>query len=88
MVIGPTSSTLTNLVFSKKGTRVVEIIPKYKYDYVVNLGGYVDHINKKKTFRAHYLGTKNLFEFFKNKSHKNFTTEILKTIENRIKKRS
>ena len=28
-------------------------IAKYKYDYVVNLGGYVDHINKAKTYRAH-----------------------------------
>ena len=33
MIIGPTSSALTNLVFSKKGTRVIEIIPKYKHDY-------------------------------------------------------
>ena len=33
VIIGPTSSALTNLVFSKKGTRVIEIIPKYKYDY-------------------------------------------------------
>jgi len=48
------------------------LISKYKYDYVVNLGGYVDHINKKKTFRAHYLGAKNLFEFFKDKKIKSF----------------
>ena len=33
VIIGPTSSALTNLVFSKKGTHVIEIIPKYKYDY-------------------------------------------------------
>ena len=33
VIIGPASSALTNLVFSKKGTRVIEIIPKYKYDY-------------------------------------------------------
>ena len=33
VIIGPTSSALTNLVFSKKGTRVIEIIPKYKYEY-------------------------------------------------------
>ena len=33
VIIGPTSSALTNLVFSKKGARVIEIIPKYKYDY-------------------------------------------------------
>jgi UDP-glucose 4-epimerase len=30
----------------------------------VNLGGYVDHTNKKKTFRSHYLGCKNLAEIF------------------------
>ena len=47
-------------------------IAKYKYDYVVNLGGYVDHINKRKTFRAHYLGVKNLFEVFKDKKIKSF----------------
>jgi len=33
VIIGPSSSALTNLVFSKKGTRVIEIVPKYKYDY-------------------------------------------------------
>ena len=33
VIVGPTSSALTNIVFSKKGTRVIEIIPKYKYDY-------------------------------------------------------
>ena len=33
VIVGPTSSALTNLIFSKKGTRVIEIIPKYKYDY-------------------------------------------------------
>ena len=48
------------------------LISKYKYDYAVNLGGYVDHINKKRTFRDHYLGAKNLFEFFKDKKIKSF----------------
>jgi len=37
VIIGPTSSALTNLVFSKKGTRVIEIIPKYKYNYETTL---------------------------------------------------
>ena len=32
------------------------------FDYVVNLGGYVDHSNKKKTFKSHYIGCKNLTE--------------------------
>ena len=47
-------------------------IAKYKYDYVVNLGGYVDHINKTKTYRTHFLGAKNLFNVFKNKKLKSF----------------
>ena len=34
------------------------------FDYVVNLGGYVDHSNKKKTFQSHYIGCKNLAEIF------------------------
>ena len=32
------------------------------YKFVVNLGGYVDHSNKKKTFESHYTGCKNLTE--------------------------
>ena len=34
------------------------------FDYVVNLGGYVDHSNKKKTYKSHYIGCKNLAEIF------------------------
>ena len=34
------------------------------FSYVVNLGGYVDHTNKKKTFKSHYIGCKNLAEIF------------------------
>ena len=34
------------------------------FNYVVNLGGYVDHSNKKKTFKSHYEGCKNLAEIF------------------------
>ena len=40
------------------------------FKYVVNLGGYVDHSNKKKTFKSHHIGCKNLTEvFFKKKPH-------------------
>ena len=39
---------------------------KTKYDYVVNLGGYVDHSNKTKTYNSHYIGCKNR-EVFKNR---------------------
>jgi len=34
------------------------------FNYVVNLGGYVDHSDKKKTFESHYTGCKNLTEIF------------------------
>ena len=41
---------------------------KKTFNYVVNLGGYVDHVNKKKTFKSHYIGCKNLTEIFLNKT--------------------
>ena len=37
---------------------------KKNFNFVVNLGGYVDHINKKKTYNTHFLGLKNLVEIF------------------------
>ena len=40
---------------------------KKPFDYVVNLGGYVDHTNKKKTFKSHYNGCRNLVEIFAKK---------------------
>ena len=40
--------------------------------YVVNLGGYVDHSNKKKAFKSHYIGCKNLVEIFLKKRPKAF----------------
>lgn len=45
---------------------------KTKFDYVVNLGGYVDHSNKKKTYQSHFVGVKNLAKIFQNKKINNF----------------
>ena len=42
------------------------------FDYVVNLGGYVDHSDKKKTFKSHYEGCKNLAEIFIKKTPLSF----------------
>ena len=56
-------SDITNKKLLKKNTNNT-------YDYVVNLGGYVDHSNKKKTFKSHYVGCKNLAQIFLKK--KNF----------------
>ena len=45
---------------------------KKNFNYVVNLGGYVDHSNKEKTFKSHYIGCKNLTEIFLKKTPKAF----------------
>ena len=45
---------------------------KKDFDYVVNLAGYVDHSNKKKTLESHYIGCKNLASLFLNKKIKKF----------------
>ena len=45
---------------------------KNNFDYVVNLGGYVDHSNKKKTFLSHYNGCKNLADIFLRKKPSSF----------------
>lgn len=45
---------------------------KKKYNYVINLGGYVDHTKKKKTYNSHYLGCKNLATIFLGKKIERF----------------
>ena len=45
---------------------------KNSFDYVVNLAGYVDHSNHKKTYKSHYLGCKNLADIFFKKPIKAF----------------
>ena len=45
---------------------------KEKFDYVVNLGGYVDHSNKKLTYNSHYKGCVNLVNLFKKSKIKAF----------------
>jgi nucleoside-diphosphate-sugar epimerase len=45
---------------------------KKNFQYVVNLAGYVDHSNKVKTYKSHYLGCKNISNFFLKKKIKRF----------------
>ncbi len=45
---------------------------KDAYDYVVNLGGYVDHSNTTKVIKSHFQGCKNLTKFFLKKKIKSF----------------
>lgn len=43
-----------------------------EFDVVVNLSGYVNHKEKKKTYLTHYQGCKNLADFFLEKKIKSF----------------
>lgn len=45
---------------------------KTNYDFVVNFGGYVNHNEKLKTYKSHYVGCKNLANIFKKKKIKSF----------------
>ena len=45
---------------------------KSNYDFVVNFGGYVNHKEKSKTYKSHYIGCKNLADIFKDSKIKLF----------------
>lgn len=45
---------------------------KENFQYIVNLSGYVDHSNKISTYKTHYLGCKNISNFFLEKKIKKF----------------
>jgi nucleoside-diphosphate-sugar epimerase len=45
---------------------------KNNYNFVVNLSGNVEHKNKKKTYKSHYVGCKNLADFFEKKKLESF----------------
>ena len=51
------------------------------FTYVVNLGGYVDHTNRKKVFKSHYIGCKNLAEIFLKKTPKPCVFHVTWTVK-------
>ena len=55
---------------SKKKNLVSKI--KEDFNYVVNLAGYVNHSDKIKTYNSHYVGCKNLSNFFLKKNINSF----------------
>lgn len=52
--------------------KTINFLRKKKFHYIINCGGYVDHVNKKLTYNNHYIGTKNLHEIFRKKNIKTF----------------
>ena len=57
-------------IFKKR--KLEMLLKKKKIDYAINLAGYVDHKNKDKTYKSHYIGCKNLIKIFKKKKIKRF----------------
>ena len=51
---------------------IEKTLKKLSFDYIVNLGGYVNHSEKRKTYLSHYVGFKNLIEYFENSNIKSF----------------
>ena len=49
--------------------KLFKSLSRYHFDIVVNLGGHVNHNEWKKTYKTHYLGCKNLADYFVNKKN-------------------
>ena len=60
------------LVLDISNKKNLKKLDKHTYDFVINLGGYVEHLNKTQVKNYHFLAVKNLYEYFKNKNIKKF----------------
>ena len=47
-----------------KKNKIKRTLKNLSFDYVINLGGYVNHAEKRKTYLSHFIGFKNLIEYF------------------------
>jgi len=56
----------------RKKINLFKILEINNFDYVINASGYVNHIKKIDNYKTHYLGSKNLVDFFKKKKIKHF----------------
>lgn len=65
-------SKIKYLIFDISKKKLIKKLIKYDYDYVVNFGGYVNHNEKLKTYKSHYIGCKNLVDFFLDKKIESF----------------
>ncbi len=64
--------TIKYLICNVNSKKLIRKKINLNYDYVVNFAGYVDHSDKKKTYRSHFIGCKNLALHFKNSKIKKF----------------
>lgn len=59
---------VTYKTFNTSNKKNFDKIKNKHFDYVVNLGGYINHFNKIETYKNHLTTVKNLYYFFKNKN--------------------
>ena len=50
----------------------IKFLKDYNFDYIINCGGYVDHVNKIRTIKTHLIGCKNLYKIFVDKKIQTF----------------
>jgi nucleoside-diphosphate-sugar epimerase len=50
----------------------IQFLKDFNFNYIINCGGYVDHVNKIRTFNTHFIGCKNLYKIFANKKIETF----------------
>ena len=55
---------------SKKDS--IKFLKDYNFNYIVNCGGYVDHVSKIKTSKTHFTGCKNLYKIFADRKIQTF----------------
>ena len=66
--------------------KLLKILKNKKFDYVFNLGGYVDPSKNLKTYKSNYFGCKNLVEIFKKKKSLKRFVQMGSSLEYGIKK--
>jgi|TARA_B100001079_G_scaffold88836_1_gene76381 nucleoside-diphosphate-sugar epimerase len=60
------------LNYNISNKKTIKYLSLKQFDYVVNLGGYIEHLNLKKVVSGHYHVVKNLYNYFRNKNLKSF----------------
>ena len=50
----------------------IKFLKDYNFNYIVNCGGYVDHVSKIKTLKTHFIGCKNLYKIFADRKIQTF----------------
>jgi len=60
------------LICDISNKKIIKKKIKKTYTYVINCGGYVNHVDTLQNYKTHYVGVKNLYNVFKDRNIKNF----------------